>query len=214
MITLALVSEGHTDQVVLEKIVELVCSKNNKDVDVNYLQPIRDETDRNKAVFGGFELVFEYCRFGIKSALEANDFIIVQIDTDMGEHVNFGVPLTVYGQDRPDVEIISDTINKVKKEIGTEILSAYGERIIYAVSVHSTESWLIAILKGTNETKNSFERLNRYLHRSNFGAIDKSIKDYRRLSRSIKYNALSGGALISEGLALFITQLEGACRNN
>ena len=82
MPSFALITEGITDQIVIENI--LYGFVGDLEIDINPLQPLRDETDENRASnFGNWHKVLEYCssdRF--KNALQFNDFIVVQIDTD------------------------------------------------------------------------------------------------------------------------------------
>lgn len=98
MPTCALISEGVTDQVVLEFIIDAVFTRARfGKVDVNRLQPLRDASDAATAPYGGWELVLEYCRTSIQDALATNDFVVVQIDTDCGDHPKFGLNLTEGG---------------------------------------------------------------------------------------------------------------------
>src|SRR4051794_28026303 len=109
MPTFALISEGLTDQFVIERLVEVICSANfDEGVDINPLQPLRDVTDAVTAPHGGWELVLEYCDNGVGDALAANDYIVIHLDTDQGDHPNFGVALTDEGSDRPFCELIAD----------------------------------------------------------------------------------------------------------
>lgn len=120
MTTVALIAEGITDQIVIENIIQELYED---ELDVNYMQPARDATDEARtANFGGWELVLEYCSIPdrIQEALALNDYVIIQIDTDCGDSVRYGVPLTEGGKDRAYLDIINDTkfvlIDKMGKE--------------------------------------------------------------------------------------------------
>ena len=68
MPTFALISEGLTDQIILERMIEQICGEKFEDgVDINPLQPLRDATDAATAPHAGWELVFEYCKNDISS---------------------------------------------------------------------------------------------------------------------------------------------------
>ena len=88
MTTFGLIAEGITDQIVIENI--LAGYFNNPDIDVNFLQPLRDETDTNKQKnYGNCDNVIEYCKsVKFKEAFQSNEYIIIQIDTDASENWN------------------------------------------------------------------------------------------------------------------------------
>jgi hypothetical protein len=60
MSTIGLISEGITDQMVIEHILDGLLD--DEDLSVEPLQPTRDETDENLAITAGnWVKVFEYC---------------------------------------------------------------------------------------------------------------------------------------------------------
>jgi hypothetical protein len=61
MVTFGFITEGITDQIIIEHILNGFFE--TSDIDINELQPIRDETDRNRSEnYGGWRLVFDYCK--------------------------------------------------------------------------------------------------------------------------------------------------------
>lgn len=94
MVTFALITEGITDQVILDHMVDAFYEAKYKDevevdteIYINPIQPARDETDASRAsTLGGWEEVFKYCSHSelIADCLSSNDFVIIQIDTDCG----------------------------------------------------------------------------------------------------------------------------------
>ena len=60
MISFGLITEGLTDQIVIENI--LAGYFNSPDIDVKPLQPERDKDNENKSEAGGWTLVFDYCQ--------------------------------------------------------------------------------------------------------------------------------------------------------
>jgi len=60
MISFGLVTEGLTDQIVIENI--LAGYFNSPDLDIRQLQPERDKDNENKFTYGGWTLVFDYCK--------------------------------------------------------------------------------------------------------------------------------------------------------
>jgi hypothetical protein len=114
MPSFALITEGITDQAVISAIINSYYRGHNAEIALNFLQPLRDSTDEaREGSFGGWERVLEHCaaREQIIQALTFNDYIVIQIDTDCGEHQNFGVALTEGGLDRQVCSIICDVKN-------------------------------------------------------------------------------------------------------
>lgn len=85
MISFGLVTEGITDQAVIANI--LYGFFNDTNLDITELQPLRDETDKNRTSnFGGWHSLIEYCKSKqFKLAFQTIDYIIIQIDTDVCE---------------------------------------------------------------------------------------------------------------------------------
>lgn len=146
MSSFALVTEGVTDQIALEAILCGHFSSN--DLEVNSLQPLRDATDESRqAGYGGWELVLEYCTQyeHLVEALSFNDYLIVQIDTDVAEQKNFNVPLTESGKQKPVDQLVAEVCGVIKGKLGDKFLKQFGERVFFAVSVHSLECWLLPL---------------------------------------------------------------------
>jgi hypothetical protein len=168
MPSFALVTEGITDQIALEAI--LIGHYDDDDLEVNPLQPLRDATDvARQGNDGGWELVLEYCtnRTILDEAFVFNDYLIIQIDTDCGEHKNFDVPLTIGGKDKSAEVLIEEIKAKINSKLGKEIVERHGEKIFYAVCVHSLECWLLPLYAKTSAdisaTKKCEARLERVL---------------------------------------------------
>lgn len=208
MPTFALIAEGHTDQVVLERIIELICGDGFDDeVEVNFLQPLRDETDSNASSFGGWELVFEYCRVAFGDALGTNDYVVVHVDTDVGDHANFGLSLTQEGVDREHADLLEDARRIIIAQIGLERFESAKQRIVFAISIHSIESWLLLCLYDLDQPKNSYDRLDRLLKRSNETPLVKEVPRYRHLARSIMKKRIKKISPESGSLGKFIGEL-------
>lgn len=151
MTTFALVTEGITDQVVIEAVLDAFYSDvAAEDVDVNILQPLRDETDiarQGRDSFGGWENVLEHVSLPerMSDALQFNDYLVVQIDTDCCGHKNFDVATAAFGKELPIPEIVDAVKTFIISKIDPEIYRAAKDRIIFAVGVHSTECWLLPL---------------------------------------------------------------------
>ncbi len=209
MTTFALVAEGITDQLVIEHLIALLCEDKFEDgVDINPLQPLRDATDSGTAPHGGWELVLEYCEEKIGDALSANDYVVVHLDTDEGDHPGFGVPLTYEGSDRSYTELIADCVALLRDKLGASYDEA-SDRFIFAIAVHSIESWLILCLFGKDETKNAFYRLNRQLVKETGRTLKKDARSYRALTYDIKRKSLNRLVDGGHSLGVFLQKLSG-----
>ena len=138
MVSFALVTEGITDQVCLEAVLGGWYKGSEEEVEVNSLQPLRDTTDearQSQESPGGWERVFEYCSSleYLKSALEFNDYLIIQIDTDCCDHVNFGVSRAIDGREKSVGELIDDVVSVIKSKMPPQIIKA-GEECIFFCS--------------------------------------------------------------------------------
>jgi hypothetical protein len=210
-----LITEGITDQIVIENI--LVGYFDNPDIIVNPLQPLRDETDKAlMANYGGWTLVFEHCSSKIfKEAFLFNDYIIIQIDTDTSDDIGYDISKNEAGTGRefvPD-ELIEKVREKLKHLIGQTFYNAYSERIIFAIAVHSTECWLLPLYyndKNKSETKGCLNRLNRELIKKEKFTISAKDTDYYEFvsSKYCKHKTLMSKYKDNPSLKVFIEELE------
>ncbi len=208
MTTFALISEGLTDQIILERMIEQICGKMfDDDVDVNPLQPLRDATDAAAAPHAGWELVFEYCRERVADALAANDYVVIHLDTDQGDHPNFGVPLTHQELSAPDNDLVESAIAVIAAQLGGVLYPAHAKRFLFAISVHSMESWLLLCLFDRDEPKNSMDRLNRQFRKNNKGVLVKEVRPYQQIARAIKRKRLMALSVRKHSLGLFLVRL-------
>ncbi len=185
MPSFALITEGITDQIVIENI--LYGFAGDAEIDINPLQPLRDATDMNRAVSpGNWHKVLEYCSSArFKDALQFNDFIVVQIDTDVCHDYQ------VSNRDEEGNELsVKAMIERVRiflaQRIGSEFYEEYRLRILFAIAVQSTECWLLPLLytdDKKSKTKNCLDTLNRALIKQKSFSIDAKNKqpDYYRI---------------------------------
>src|SRR5579862_8705965 len=106
MKSLGLVAEGITDQVVILNL--LYGYFDTDEVDLTYLTPIRDETDRNRIVDGsGWHSVIEYVKSSrFVGAFQYLDYVLVHIDTDACEERHYEVPRRQDGADLSPLQLL------------------------------------------------------------------------------------------------------------
>jgi hypothetical protein len=160
MVNIGIIAEGDTDFVALQNIL---VGYFDKDVTgyVNQLQPLRGQ-------MGGWSRVLNYCSsINFKNDFVDNDFMIIQVDTDK----SFELPFDVPHSENNVTLTVEQLIGKVKFRFETLFTTIFGKdfwdefkhRILFAVSVHSTECWLLPLHyleKEAAETKDCYRKLN------------------------------------------------------
>lgn len=143
---IGLICEGITDYIVIENII---CGYLGIDDDnINQLQPVLDETSQKQAShsFGGWENVLTYLQAtDFIDAADNHDYLIIQIDTDECEHKNFGVkPISLATNNPEDFYrlIKNRLIEKINEKFPTNF-QQYSEKLIFCISIHSLECWLL-----------------------------------------------------------------------
>ncbi|RFC40410.1 MAG: hypothetical protein DID89_2727546962 [Candidatus Nitrotoga sp. CP45] len=206
----ALISEGITDQVTIENILY---GHYEDDLDITSIQPARDATDENRqSAAGGWERVLEYlCLEDFKKIFLFNEFVIIHIDTDCGDHPNFGVQLTSNGKDREPQQIINDVTFLLRSKIGADVYAEYQERIIFAIAVDCIECWLLPLHSKIHahkvKKKNCEAALNFNLQKAGVD-YTKDYLGYMLLTRQFKSrSSIKICKTLNESFAFFIDSL-------
>lgn len=208
MISFGLVTEGVTDQEILTSI--LCGYYENPNLLFNELQPLRDETDRDKSQAGWGNLL-EYCRSEVfKNAFQTNAYVIVQIDTDVSEE--YGVSKNENGEELSPERLIEKVIDRFKEIIGIDFYEKCQNRIIFAISVHSIECWLLPIYYTDNRKSkivNCLETLNKELAKKEGFTIDsKNLEYYEQIAKVfLKKKNLNKYYPHNPSFAIFIQKL-------
>lgn len=216
MFSFGIVSEGITDQIVIENI--LFGFFNNPDLVINYLLPLRDETDENRMEKpSNWVEVFEYCASTkLKQEIQANDFLIIQIDTDvlLGDSISEKYKIFLKNE-MSTPEIIEQVKNKCISLITEEFYRTYAHKIIFGISVHSIECWLLPIYfsnqtSKANKTVNCLKTLNEVLPQKEDFYIDKKEpKYYRKISKYYKKQKnLFDSYILNPSLQIFVEEVK------
>lgn len=213
--TFALVTEGITDQIIIQNI--LVGFFDDPDIDINPLQPLRDETDRHRALNpGNWHKVLEYCSSDeFRGAFQFNDYVVIQIDTDIAVH--YGVT----DRDESGAEFsVEEMSGRVKAaligRIGREFYDSYASRILFAISVQSIECWLLPLVfndrKKQSKTINCLGTLNQGLKSKWQYSIDPHNKKpayYEDISKEyVKHKRLMAVYASNPSLEAFVQALD------
>jgi len=216
MATFGFITEGVTDQVVIEYILNGYFDTD--DIDINELQPLRDETDQNRSKnYGGWKLVFDYCESAkFKEAFQFNDYIIIQIDTDVSEEVHYDISKQdENGKVLEVIDLIKRVKEKFKNLMGENFFNSHEEKIIFAISVHSIECWLLPLYytdKKRYKIVNCLRTLNSALNKKEDFTIDpknKNVAYYRKIAENFcKHKELMRLYKENPSLKIFIEEIE------
>lgn len=171
--------------------------------------------------YGGWLNVLNHCTEDkFKDILNFNDYIIVQIDTDTCELVNYDVKRNkADGTVKTDEELYHDICERILKNIDSEKHEFFKDKIIFAICFDETECWLLPIYY-TDKTKcnknNCLFKLNQKVTAQNLVAIpekDKNspeaIKTYNAILKNIKkVKDITNYSQYNYGFKKFIEQLD------
>jgi hypothetical protein len=123
-------------------------------------------------------------------------------------HPNFPVAVVDENGERSAADLVEEVRSFINGKIAPAILATYGRRILYAISVHSLECWLLPLYGMTagdkGRTKNCESHLTRVLNRKNI-EFKKDYRTYTKLAKPLEKSA--GIAAVSkhnESFALFM----------
>jgi len=208
MLKFGLACEGVTDQAVIENILCGFYNDKNLKSEIKAFQPLFDATQHKQleGEFGGWEELLKHLstkRF--RESVINTEHMIIQIDTDISEHPNFDV-----SQHNLSTEAL---IEKVVERLITQIDSKRAfyaknrEKIIFAISVHSLECWILPLYKSSKSEKISgcFETLQR---ESKKIKVIKDYKTYEKLTHNfLKQKNLMKITSQNSSLQIFINKL-------
>ena len=182
----ALITEGPTDQIVLWNFLAAYFS--DPDIVVNPIQPVSSH------IPGGWTEVIRCCASPrVESALVDNEFLVIQIDTDVCEEVGFSVSRRgPSGAELSPDELADQVTAFVISKLGATVYERFADRIIFAVCVDSIECWLLPFYyrdAKQAKTANCLGSLNRELlvqEKFSIDAADKQSHYYDKILRSKK----------------------------
>ncbi|MDT4852917.1 hypothetical protein FQZ97_871700 [compost metagenome] len=215
MATFALISEGITDQVVIEAVAKGYYKKKTpgEQIHILFQQPTRDATDRSRQSradedFGGWEQVLEYCSTSerVYEALALSDFLIIHIDSDICWNENIGI------DKNQDVDaLVSEIKRLLVSRIDKQLYSDYGHQIFFAIPVHSTECWLLP-LHATKQSEririNDCEGLLRDVMKRKKRRMPKEHDIYVELAKGFRsYKSIEAACEVNRSLEIFVDSL-------
>lgn len=202
----AVVGEGLTDIKVLRNL--LTGFFNDKNLPVTKLLP------KDKEPVGWPGVLKYLSTEDFRKSFEFNDYCIIQIDTDKCEDWRVGLRNIC-----SDVSKIDDFINEVKNaliiKIGSDYYNSLKDRIIFAISVHEIECWLLPF-NSSQKAKYSkivtcSTAIEEIANRQGFSIKQKNYQDgkfYDELSKEMRtHRELLAKAPLNPSLNIFIDNL-------
>lgn len=181
---IALATEGKSEHWIIKHIIENYF----KGTEILFRQIQPQIFDDKQESIGGWLEVLKFCERtdDIKAALIETDYLVIQIDTDESQNVNFGVSHTKQGNlTKTHEELYADVIGKIKGIINNQVLIEYSNKIIFAVCIHTIECWLLPIYFTNNhkrDTRNCLTTLNVELRRRDYDLVPhKKQKEKRKI---------------------------------
>jgi len=205
-----LVSEDVTELPIIQNMI--VGFTGNTDLVVDQLSPLRDETHAIKPEnLGGWTKVLEFCGSTLfRGAFQQMDVVIVHIDTDVCQE--YGISRAdENGNDLDPPHLIQKVKAKLVNQIGSEFYTTVAHRIIFAITVDSTECWLLPLFyadKRAAKHKNCVDTLNQQLRATGYTIGHKDDRVYGKLSAPFrKEKQLKRAAEKQISLDHFLTEL-------
>ncbi len=175
--TFALITEGASEHFVIKHILQRYC---DEEPVINQIQP--QLIDNKQENIGGWHEVIKYRgrTSDLQEILKRNDYIVIQIDTDMCETT----PYSVY---RLGVANNKELWAKVRERLISLIDDTIDKsRILFAICIEEIECWLLPIVSTKDSDQcavnNCVVRLNQALEKKNISPI---VDKNSELSRSV-----------------------------
>jgi len=208
----AIVSEGVTDYRVIRNVMIGFFKEQRAELILNPAQP--DATANGESAwqqFGNWENVLRYLREKKhRDALEYNQYLVIQIDTDRSEDEHFGVSQQVGGVPCSPEQMLDRVAGKLREIIEPADCSFYGDRIIFAICVRDLECWLLPLwdIENADRCVGCIGALNRALPRQGERVITKNPEQHDHLSSGYrKRKVLMEDGVKNPSLARFIAEL-------
>lgn len=174
------IGEGVTDFQVIRNI--LVGYFKDPDINFESLQPEIDKTDQQTSA-GNWLKVLNYCASEkFRGSFSYTDYVIIQIDTDACDQKHFDIP---NGKTLKVEELVLKVKEKIVSAIGEGFYKKVQKQVLFAISVHELECWLLPIYYPNEKSKKvktsgCLGALNQALSKKFGFTIDKTSKNFNR----------------------------------
>lgn len=207
-----IICEGVTDFHVLKHVIQAYFKD---EAEFRPIQPNLDETHSKTALgtFGSWGQVASYLKSDhLEQTLADMNYVVVQIDTDVCELANFDVsPITLADSDHTKFyNLIKAKLIEWMDSFAADTYDYYKDKVIFAISVHSLECWLLAYHDTSVKKckiKNCELALTHFLKKKG-ESITKNARDYIEYSEDLKRIKNHKNVIAkSESFKIFVDQL-------
>jgi hypothetical protein len=173
MASFAIICEGISENLSLHAIIEKMSQTDSYFADI---QP-RTEMSHGHSVqegSGGWTEVLSHCNTEeFQMALQNNDYLVVQIDTDRCDEKPFGIKkVDENNQPRTDEDVYNDIITRLLQDVDSDFYEEDKERIIFAICFDEIECWFLPLFysdKRACATTGCINKLNQELGKEKRG---------------------------------------------
>jgi hypothetical protein len=180
-----LACEGITDHITIANILCGYFSNPDLDEEIAELQPSFDETEQKQGE-GGWRMLLQYLTLArFREDVLNTEYVILQIDSDISEEFSVSSKDND-GNELPTEILIENIIATLVFNINSGksgFYNSHANKIIFAISVHSLECWLVACHSEQIVTHNCFDILKTVINPNNIRVVKKR-KNYDQLSQS------------------------------
>ncbi|MCA9709073.1 MAG: hypothetical protein KDK70_24725 [Myxococcales bacterium] len=148
MTTIAILSEGRTDQEVIEQVL-LGFFERADDLEIHKIFPPEIPLPGEPEAGGWTVLRRRLADGDHRQALRFNDYVVIHIDTDVCEDAGFDVPrrAPATGDALDPNALRTAVIERLIEWLGEGFYAAHGHRVLFAIAVESIECWLLPLLE-------------------------------------------------------------------
>lgn len=219
MASFAIICEGISENLSLHAIIEKMSQTDSYFAD---LQP-RTEMSHGHSVqegSGGWTEVLSHCNTEeFQMALQNNDYLVVQIDTDRCDEKPFGIKkVDENNQPRTDEDVYNDIITRLLQDVDNDFYEVNKERIIFAICFDEIECWFLPLFysdKRACATTGCIDKLNQELRKDKGGYyIPEKGKNganarstYQFVLKKIKRKDIPGISQYNFGFRKFVEQM-------
>lgn len=220
MASFAIICEGISENLSLHAIIEKMSQTDSYFAD---LQP-RTEMSHGHTVqegSGGWTEVLSHCNTEeFRMALQNNDYLVVQIDTDRCDEQPFGIKkVDESNQPRTDADVYDDIITRLLQDVDNDFYEANKERIIFAICFDEIECWFLPLFysdKRACATTGCINKLNQELGKEKGGYYipeegkngPKARSTYQFILKKIKRKDIPRISQYNFGFQKFVEQMD------
>ena len=218
MSSVALICEGASE---IKMLNYIICRYLGDEVDVNAIQPtltLKGKQDTE----GGWLEVLNHCNDEVvNNVFAANDYLVIQIDTDACSQVNYDVDIYDDNHKKVADEILYERVkNRLLMNVSNSVQERYKDKILFAICINETECWLLPLYyendaKKRCATTNCIYILNQRLQTEGVGIPEKAkntpeaIQVYNKVLKNLKKKDVPRIAQYNYGFQKFVEQMDG-----